>query len=219
MAAIIGVIQAKGGVGRSTITTNLAGTFSLHAPTVLIDCDLPQGTSSSWFALRQADLPTANLSLALARDCRELVAVTKQFFPTHQYIFIDGPPRLAEMTRAILMLSTLCLVPLGASAAELWSTADLLQTITEAGVLRKDLDVRLVWNRFRGQTREARDLRAAVNRELPLAELRTTLSYRVAYSEAMARGLTADEWLDQVAHEEVRSLAAEIKEIVGERTP
>ena len=119
MAAIIGVIQAKGGVGRSTITTNLAGTFSLHAPTVLIDCDLPQGTSSSWFALRQADLPTANLSLALARDCRELVAVTKQFFPTHQYIFIDGPPRLAEMTRAILMSNTIAAAGVAARTTHL----------------------------------------------------------------------------------------------------
>jgi len=45
MADIIGVIQVKGGVGRSTIATNLAAILSAAGPTTLIDCDLPQGTA------------------------------------------------------------------------------------------------------------------------------------------------------------------------------
>jgi chromosome partitioning protein len=52
MTQIIGIIQVKGGVGRSTIATNLAAAFSVNQPTVLIDCDLPQGTSASWYAVR-----------------------------------------------------------------------------------------------------------------------------------------------------------------------
>jgi len=46
MPKVIGVVQIKGGAGRSTLATNLAGELGKMAKTVLIDCDMPQGTSS-----------------------------------------------------------------------------------------------------------------------------------------------------------------------------
>jgi len=217
MTQIVGVIQVKGGVGRSTIATNLSAVYSLRKPTVLIDCDLPQGTSASWYAVRKSEVPPANLNLAIVRDYRELIKVVGEASRDNRYIVIDGPPRIAEMTRAILAMSTLCLVPLGASGAEIWSTADLLATIDEARKIRSDIDVRIVWNRFRSRTREAHDLSEAARKELGLKELTTRLSYRVAYSEALARGLSVDEWLDKTAHAEIVSLAAEVKGILKEK--
>jgi chromosome partitioning protein len=217
MTQIIGVIQVKGGVGRSTIATNLAAVFSLKQPTALIDCDLPQGTSASWYAVRKAEVPPVNLTLAVARDYRELVSRAQELAEEHRYIVIDAPPRIAEMTRAIVVMSTLSLVPLGASAAEIWSTADLLQTINEARLFRNDIDARIVWNRYRGNTREALDVSAAARKELGLQELATRLGYRVAYSEALARGLSVDEWLDRTAHAEILALAAEVKSILKEK--
>ena len=41
-AKIIAIIQVKGGSGRSTLATNLAGELSKLAPTTLVDADLPQ---------------------------------------------------------------------------------------------------------------------------------------------------------------------------------
>jgi chromosome partitioning protein len=216
MTQIVGIIQVKGGVGRSTIATNLAAVFSEKEATALIDCDLPQGTSASWYAVRRSELPPANLTLATARDYRELVAKAKELSSDHRYLIIDAPPRIAEMTRAIIVMSTLCLVPLGASAAEIWSTADLITTINAARDYRADIDVRIVWNRFRAHTREAVDLSGAARSELGLRELKTRLGYRVAYSEALARGLAVNEWLDRNAHDEVVALAAEVKGILKE---
>jgi chromosome partitioning protein len=216
MTQIVGIIQVKGGVGRSTIATNLAAVFSEKEATALIDCDLPQGTSASWYAVRRSELPPTNLTLATARDYRELVAKAKELSSDHRYIIIDAPPRIAEMTRAIIVMSTLCLVPLGASAAEIWSTADLITTINAARDYRADIDVRIVWNRFRANTREAVELSEAARSELGLKELGTRLGYRVAYSEALARGLAVNEWLDKTAHGEVEALAAEVKRILKE---
>ena len=51
-AKTIGIIQVKGGAGRSTVSTNLAGELSKLGKTVLIDCDMPQGTSASWYSVR-----------------------------------------------------------------------------------------------------------------------------------------------------------------------
>jgi chromosome partitioning protein len=216
MTQIIGIIQVKGGVGRSTIATNLAAVFSRNKPTALIDCDLPQGTSASWYAVRKSEVPPANLTLATVRDYRELVSHARELSHTHRYIIIDAPPRIAEMTRAIIIMSSLCLVPLGASAAEIWSTADLLQTIDAARKFRADIDARIVWNRFRGNTREALDVSEAARSELGLKELTSRLGYRVAYSEALARGLSVDEWLDRNAHAEILALANEVQAILKE---
>jgi len=216
MTQIVGIIQVKGGVGRSTIATNLAAVYSEKAPTALIDCDLPQGTSASWYAVRKSEAPPENLTLATAGDYRELVTRAKELAADHRYIIIDAPPRIAEMTRAIIIMSTLCLVPLGASAAEIWSTADLLKTIKAARGYRAGVDVRIVWNRFRAHTREAIDLSEAARKELGLKELTTRLGYRVAYSEALARGLAVNEWLDHNAHAEIVALAAEVKGILKE---
>jgi chromosome partitioning protein len=191
MAWIVGIIQSKGGAGRSTLATNLAAHFSLQEPTTIIDCDLPQGTSSSWYALRHA-------------------AFSK-------YIIIDGPPRVAEATRAIMILSHLCLIPLGASAAEIWSTTDLLQTLSDARNYKPEVDARLVWTRFREQTREAQVLQNAVQSGLKLEELRARLGYRVAYSEALARGLSVEECPDRNARMEVFDLAEEVKKILAEK--
>ena len=79
-AKTIGIIQVKGGAGRSTVSTNLAGELSKMGKTVLIDCDMPQGTSASWFAVwqqaetRQSQLFSENLIADTATNHRELVA-------------------------------------------------------------------------------------------------------------------------------------------------
>jgi len=217
MAQIIGIIQVKGGVGRSTIATNLAAILSRSRSTTLIDCDLPQGTSASWFATRQRGAPDGDLSLALARDHVELVEKTKELHEKSGYIVIDAPPRIAALTRAVIILSHLSLVPLGASAAEIWSTADLLQTLAEARNYKADVDARIVWNRFRSHTREAQELSEAVRREMGLKELDARLGFRVAYSEALARGLSVAEWPDRAAHEEMAALVAEVTGILREK--
>lgn len=217
MAGIVGVIQVKGGVGRSTIATNLAASLSRSGPTALIDCDMPQGTSASWYALRQGDVASENLSLVTACDHVELIRRAKECAENNRYIVIDGPPRLAEVTRAIMILSDLSLIPLGPSAAEIWSTSDLLQTLAEAERYKPGIDARIVWTRFRGQTREAQDLKQAVQSELKLREFGSRLGYRVAYSEALARGLSAEEWLDGRAHQEVAELAEEVRGILREK--
>jgi chromosome partitioning protein len=217
MARIVGIIQTKGGAGRSTFATNLAAHFSARESATLIDCDLPQGTSSSWYALRQAELPSTNLFLAQARDHMELIQKAKEHAETSRYLIIDGPPRLAEMTRAIMILSDLCLIPLGASAAEIWSTTDLLETLGEARKYKPEIDARLVWTRFRAYTREAQDLKDAVHKELRLKELHTRLGYRVAFSEALARGLSVEECADRNASDEVSGLAEEVKRILAEK--
>ena len=146
MPKVIGVIQVKGGAGRSTLSTNLAGELSKVGKTVLIDGDMPQGTSASWFTVRQEATATNDLVSKLKADTatthKELLSKVEQ----HQdadFIILDCPPRIAEMTRAALMLADLCLVPVGASVAEIWATSDVLELVEQAKKVRDRKSTRL----------------------------------------------------------------------------
>lgn len=215
MTKIIGVIQVKGGAGRSTVSTNLAGELSKIGKTVLIDCDMPQGTSASWYAMRQQQQPQASieesLELETANTHRELIALVDK----HQdadYIVLDGPPRIAEVTRAILVLADLCLVPVGASAAEIWATTDLLALIEEAGKVKK-VNARMIWTRYRPQTKLAQGLTEMAKKELGLVPLGTSLGMRVAYMEALGAGMTVAELSDASAKAEAAFLVNECQKL------
>lgn len=213
MAKIIGVVQLKGGAGRSTVATNLAAVLARKHNTVLVDCDMPQGTSASWYAVREADKGEQKLRLETVEKHRELVG-TLDRLDSYDFIVLDAPPRIAEVTRVVLMVSDLLLIPLGASAAEIWATTDLLDTIEQAKQERPDLKARIVWNKYRAYTRSAQELSAAVKKELKQAALSTRLGYRVAYSEALARGLAGDEWPDKSAKAEVQAFAREVERLL-----
>lgn len=215
MTQIIGIIQVKGGAGRSTVATNLAGLIADGGKkVVLVDCDMPQGTSASWGAIRQAEPKASPVSIATAKDHVQLVELVTQLNNNFDFIVIDAPPRIAEITRAVVILSNLCLVPIGASTPEVWATSDLMETIKAAKERKPDLDVRLLWNRFRKSTRLAVELSAAAGKELGLKEMKSKLGYRVAYQESMGRGMTVAEWPDKAAKSELLALGKEIESIL-----
>lgn len=213
MTRVIGLVQVKGGVGRSTVATNLAGELERFGTVALIDADMPQGTSASWAALRQGAKPDDGLVADTANGHRELVAKVERLRGQTDYIVLDGPPRIAEMTRAILAMSDLALVPVGASPAEVWATSDMVPLVKEVQKVRK-VAVRIVWTRFRAYTRLAQDLAAEADKALGLPVMHSTLGYRVAYAEALGQGLTVAELHDENARNEVAALAAEVKRML-----
>jgi chromosome partitioning protein len=214
-AKTIGVIQVKGGAGRSTVSTNLAGELSKIGKTVLIDCDMPQGTAASWFSVREQAGRAGNLMADTATNHRELVAKVEQYQDA-DFIVLDGPPRIAELTRAILVLADLCLIPVGASAAEIWATSDLLALVEEAKKVKR-VNARMVWTRYRPHTRLAQELSDLATKELGLVALSTALGMRVAYPEALGDGLTVAEMYEPSAKAEAKSLADEIQKLLRKK--
>lgn len=212
-ARIVGIVQVKGGAGRSTVATNLAGELGKVGKTVLIDADMPQATAASWAAVRQQEGIDGAVVSDTAATHQELLAKLEMHAEDADYIVLDAPPRLAEMTRAILMASDLTLVPVGASVAELWATADVLDIITQAKKLRP-IDARMLWTRFRPQTRLAQDLTDRAKDELGLPIMRSALGFRVVYAEALGEGRTVAELHDPHARDELHSLVAEIRRII-----
>ncbi len=214
MTKTIGLIQVKGGAGRSTIATNLAGALSKQGKTALIDCDMPQGSSASWFAIREQQGKAKNLTLATAEDHKQMVQQHEALTGSHDFVVIDCPPRIEQITMAATVLADLALIPIGASAAEIWATSDVLATVEAAKKIKPDADARLVWNRYRAATSSAQELASAVREQLGLPEMATKIGLRVAFSDAFAQGLTVMEWSDRAAKEELAELLAEVNKIL-----
>jgi chromosome partitioning protein len=208
MPKTVAIAQVKGGCGRSTVSTNLAAELSKLGKTVLIDGDMPQGTSASWFVMRQQVGSVGNLVCETAKDHRELMERVQK----HQdaaYIVIDGPPRIAEVTRAMLVLSDLCIVPVGASVPEIWATTDVLAIIEEAKKIRP-IDARIVWTRHRGYTKLAKELSAQAKAELGLPIMDSVLALRVAYPDALGGGQSVAELSDATAKAELSAFVGEV---------
>lgn len=214
MAEVIGIIHVKGGTGRSTIATNLAASLARKGKTLLIDCDRPQGSSMSWYSMRSSKNKAEGLSIATAQNIEELLEIHQGFDASYDFMILDAPPSLGEITRAMLMLCDLLIIPLGASATEIWATTDLLETIKEAKESRPQLDSRILWNRFRSHTQSAPELYKMMNEDFNQPEFLTKLSFRVAYADALGKGLSVLEWRDPTAKAEINALTNEIIEIL-----
>ena len=210
---VIAVAQVKGGSGRSTLATTLAGELSKRGDTVLIDCDMPQGTSASWYAMRLEAGRTGKLRLDTADSHLDAMQKTELHTGKTQFIVLDGPPRIAELTRAMVLLADLVLVPAGASMADLWATGDVLAMVTEAKAVKR-IKARLVWTRHRGFTNQAKALTEQAKAELGIKALDTTMGLRVAYVDALGSGLTAAETPDAHAKAEVHALVEEVCAII-----
>ena len=212
MTKIIGVIQLKGGAGKSTVATNLAATFAEKGTTLLVDCDPPQFTSECWFIEREKQELQGDLTLVRAEGETSLASILRT--ADAEYIVLDGPPRITKTTKQILAISDVVLVPVSTAGADVWATFDTEDVIKEEIAERKNLKVRLLMNRYRDYVNSAKAIKSDVKKEFEVGVMNSTLGYREAYAQALAQGLCADEMSNPKATEELNKLTNEVMRLL-----
>lgn len=180
---IIGVLNQKGGVGKTTIATNLAAVVAKAGNRVLlVDAD-PQGSSMAWSSAREDDPLFPVISMAkptLHKDLPELAA-------DYDVVIIDGAPRVNDLGRAAILASDLVLIPVQPSPYDVWASADTVQLIKEAQQFKENIKAVFVINRKVVNTAIGRDVANALEQfELPV--LQSALCQRVLYAESAAQG-------------------------------
>lgn len=176
------VANPKGGVGKSTIATNLAGYFArLGKRTMLGDVDRQQ-SARAWLALRPAHLPRIeSWEVDADRIARPPKGVT--------HVVLDSPAALhGHLLKEVLRVADRVIVPLQPSLFDIYATTAFLAKLADRGELKANGQVGVLGMRVDARTRAAEQLQRYVEGlNLPvLGFLRDTQNY----VQLAAHGLT-----------------------------
>jgi chromosome partitioning protein len=202
---IIGMLNGKGGVGKTTLTACLAVRATADKASVaVLDLD-PSSSYSEWYHRRGSpDNPTLLTGIDHASDAVEALQLTSPY----DFVFLDGTPGSLLVTEDAVRVSTLVLIPMRASGLDLASSQDVIQICQD---MQKSY---LVVVNDKGQhdgklVEEARGL--LFSWKVPIAN--TVVAHRIHYVNAMTTGKTGPE-KDKKAAEEIDAVWAEVKSVI-----
>jgi chromosome partitioning protein len=132
MGKVLAFTNSKGGVGKSTLSVHMAVHLREQGrKVVLVDADV-QGSSSKW--IHEASPETDQLRLQTPDDLLEQIPALREQF---EFLVIDGPAGLSEVTRAALFVSDATFLPCGPSALDLWAAGEAVRVVRQAQTIRK----------------------------------------------------------------------------------
>jgi chromosome partitioning protein len=186
---IIGVLNQKGGVGKTTIAVNIAAFLGKsNRRVLLVDAD-PQASALAWSSARTTDPIFPVVGMPKPSLHRDLPALSIDY----DVVVIDGAPRVNELARAAILASDIVLVPIQPSPYDVWAAAETVKLIREARQYREKLEAVFVINRRIANTAIGRDVSTALKQFEDVPVLAASLTQRVIYAESAAKGLSVIE--------------------------
>ncbi len=213
---VISVTNLKGGVGKTTVSVNIAVGLALKDYSVcLVDSDREQRSATEWRDNRTVISPQVTVvSVSEKQFTSEIKALRDKF----DIVLIDGVPQLSELAQYTIGVSDLVIIPITPSLIDYRGFETFYKKYKEIKTMKEEMG-----GRVKGAVLINRVQRNRLVNEIPdavqsygITLFKSRLVDRLAYKDTFTEGLSVLEYKDEKAKEETRLLIEEIIELMNE---
>ena len=201
MAKIICVANRKGGVGKTTLATNLAVALNNKGKSILIDAD-EQQSAFKW-ANQRDDIECITIH-------SDLLEKLEQLDKEYEYILIDVAGRDSTIFREALLVSDTLIVPTQPSLLDLQVLDYMQEKVKTAKQTNENLKAYVLINRAAVRTTELKDAREFIAEFDQFILLQTVLFERIQFRDAIVESKSVTEMNASKAKDELNQLIIEL---------
>src|SRR6266850_606256 len=209
---IISFMNHKGGVGKTTLTVNLArGIQNDDEPKymMLVDADR-QGSLRDWYeSMNSCDISGMRVigadryqtligSVSVARECMS------------SYMMVDTPGDVHQMHGAAISISDLIIIPVRPSPYDVWSTQDTITLVKTCMVSNPKLKAMFILNQCIPNSNICSEAISALSEHPEIRLATNVISHRLSFTKTASEGKTVFETRDKLAINEVVNITKEI---------
>lgn len=210
-AKIIGLVNQKGGVGKTTISTHIATKLHMDGNKVLlVDCD-PQGTLTTWHNHGNSEITCIGQqnSIHIHKNIKD---VGKDY----DVVVVDGPAGVNKdnINVSIIKCADLIIIPVQPSSYDIEAARDFAEMIHCAMQTRENLKAYFCLSMKRSNVRIDDELIYTLE-EYGIPILNSNTYIRIEYQRSAINGKTVFDTTDNYAIQEIKSITDEIKVILG----
>ncbi|EKD28862.1 MAG: hypothetical protein ACD_79C00182G0007 [uncultured bacterium] len=206
---IITVGNTKGGVGKSTISVNLAVACATSGKKILlIDGDI-QGSATDFRSLRPQELPQIQLVSITTPTIHNDI----QSFSNFDVIIIDIGGRHNKVFRSAILACDMFLIPVQPSPYDVWALKETFEVISEVKMI-KEIRTNIIFNMVLSNTNYKTEIDPIINdltNQYKFNIINTTIGHRLDYKKSIGEGKGVIEFSpNSKADIEIKNLYKEI---------
>ena len=206
---VVAIVNQKGGVGKTTLATNLAWSLAQTGSVLLLDAD-PQGSARDWGHFNTSGPESLSVT-GVGRD--PLVDQVRRLSGRYHWLILDGPPGISNTSADAVRVADVVLIPAKASAFDVWAATDIVAAVkarqqSSNGIPRAAFVITMA----KPRTRLGRQIDAALA-ELGLPVLNSRTTDRVAYTQAGNDGSSVLTGPDRTARDEILAIRDELEQL------